>query len=72
MSQVDRAFEVVAQAKTEFPASVDVILFEGDLLTETRKYVEAEKRKAYQAAIEMDPSRVNIQLKLAKLVGCSI
>ena len=52
MSQADRAFEVIAKAKQAFPASVDVILFEGDLLTETRKYFEAEK--AYQSAIEMD------------------
>ena len=66
MSQIDRAFEVIEKAKKAFPTSVDVILFEGDLLTETRKYFEAEK--AYQSAIEMDPSRVNIQLKLAKLL----
>ena len=66
MGQREKAVSIIKEAKTKFPKSRALLLFEGDLLTEDRNYNGAEK--SYEAAIALEPNDVGIQLKLANLL----
>ena len=66
MSQIKKALSIINDAKIKYPKAPNILLFEGDLLTETRSYALAEA--AYQKAIDLRPLEVSTQLKLAKLL----